>query len=159
MAVPGFRAVKLHQMTSNRQHTSTNTHPCSAATPPQVTWVPPTSSGCFNAFSVSGKDVQTGRYLPTQSVDSGLSARFSGLASGATYEFSVQATGPAGKSGYAGARAAMPPSYLYERPDAPSDARVVAQSDSSARLTWGLPPGNPKVDNYEITAVPVNATG
>jgi len=127
----------------------------------QVAWLPPTSSGCFSSFVVSAKDVGTGKWLPTQTVESALRTQYKGLTSGATYEFSVQAVGAAGKkSGWGeSAKAALPPSFLYVRADAPTELKAVALSDSSAKLTWALPPGNPKVDSYEVTAVPTNATG
>jgi hypothetical protein len=135
------------------------THPLPLSRARQVVWLPPGGGGCFNSFTVSGKDAKGGAALPAQTVDSGLTATFANLKPGATYEFTVTASGPAGKASAAPASAALPPAFLNVRPDAPTGLRVVALDDSSAKVAWGLPPGNPKVDTYEITAVPVNATG
>jgi hypothetical protein len=124
----------------------------------QLVWLPPASGGCATSFVATARDPVTGSAV-SQTVDSGLSATFNDLKSGRTYDFTVAAGGPAGAGAPAAARAAMPPAQLDVRPDAPTNLKVVALDDSSAQVSWGLPPGNPKVDTYEITVVPVNATG
>lgn len=71
----------------------------------------------------------------------------------------VSPSGPAGGGGSASARAAMPPAFLDATPDAPEALTSAATSDSSVRIAWQLPAGNPKVDSYAVKVVPVNATG
>lgn len=103
--------------------------------------------------------MKTGAALTPQTVDNALTASFTGLTAGATYEFSVAATGPAGSGTASTSQLAVSPATLDVVPDAPENFNAVALGDTSAKLTWGLPPGNPKVDSYAIQAVPVNATG
>ncbi|GBF88069.1 hypothetical protein Rsub_00781 [Raphidocelis subcapitata] len=124
-----------------------------------VIWIPPSSDGCFDKFTITAKDAGTGKALETKSSSDGLRVTYSGLTPGATYEFSVTANGPAGSGGGASARAALPPSTLDVTPEAPESLTSVAVAEDSASLTWALPAGNPKVDVYDIQAVPVNATG
>jgi hypothetical protein len=125
----------------------------------QVLWIPSSDKGCFNTFVVNGKDTATGAALETQKSTSALRATFSDLTPGAVYEFSVQATGPAGASGTKYAKVAMPPSTLDVTPDAPEGVRAVGVEGGKVKVLWSLPPGNPKVDSYAVRATPVNATG
>lgn len=122
-------------------------------------WLPPPDGGCISSFKVAAKDTATGRWLDTKTVSDGLSTEYTGLTPGATYEFYVMPQGPAGSASGLSARAAMPPAQLDVKPDAPENLDVVATGEGSVKLSWGLPPGNPKVDQYTIQAVPVNATG
>lgn len=132
-----------------------------ARAPPhqQVLWLPPTSGGCVTGFTVTAKDVATGAQAGSQQADKELRASFEGLKPGATYEFSVAPSGPAGGGGAATGRAAMPPATLDVTPDAPEALASAATGGESARLTWQKPAGNPQVDYYRIQVVAVNATG
>lgn len=80
-------------------------------------------------------------------------------AAGGQYEFTVTASGPAGAGGGKSARAAVPPALLDAVPDGPEGLAATATGETTVRLSWGIPAGNPKVDSYEIKAVPVNSTG
>lgn len=149
-------------------HTTTlSSTPTTPTTPPkttypkqqQVLWLPPTTGGCVTSFSVNAKDVSSGATVASKTSDKELKATFEGLSSGATYEFYVTPNGPKGSGGGLGAKAAMPPSQLDETPEGPEALASAATSDTSARLTWSPPAGNPKVDSYSIKIIPVNATG
>lgn len=107
-------------------------------------WIPPASDGCFDKFTITAKDVGTGKALATQTSTDALRVTFSGLYPGATYEFAVTANGPAGSGGAVTARAAVPPATLDVTPDAPESLTSVAVGENTAELTWALPAGNPK---------------
>jgi hypothetical protein len=133
--------------------------PSRHAPAPQVLWIPSNDKGCFNTFIVNGKDTATGQALTTQKSTDALRATFTDLTPGATYEFTVQASGPAGTSGTKYTKVAMPPSTLDVTPEAPEGVRAVGVEGGKVKVLWSLPPGNPTVDQYTIRATPVNATG
>lgn len=122
-------------------------------------WIPPSEGGCVTSFKVVAKDTATSRVAGEQDSSDQLRVSFSGLTSGATYEFTVTPSGPGGGGQSASAKAAMPPAFLYVTPDAPEVLTAAATGETSVQLKWAAPAGNPKVDSYAIQIVPVNATG
>jgi len=126
----------------------------------QVVYLAPNDTACLDSFVLSAKDTTSGSSLPQRTVSDGLSAVYAGLQKGHTYEFSVTANSKAKGGGKPlKTRAALPPALLDAKPGAPERFRAVATGDSTVKLTWDLPAGNPKVDGYVITVRQTNSTG
>lgn len=145
-------------------HTRATPHPRPT---PQVIFLPPNGTACFDAFIVSGKEVSapkgsasgTPSTLPTQTVEA-LFATFAGLTPGATYQFDVAASSKSAGSGAPlAARAALPPAFLDAKPGPPETFRAVALSDSTMQLNWSTPAGNPKVDGFGVSVRQTNSSG
>ena len=137
--------------------------PVNAAIPPrpapQMAWLMPSRGGCFDEFVVSARNQETGRPLPPRRVRDA-NATFKDLSPGATYSFSIAASGNGGTGPTSTAAAAMLPNFLPGVAPGPPDALAgKALNATSVQLMWGRPSGNPKVDEYVIKAVPANATG
>jgi hypothetical protein len=125
----------------------------------EVTFLPPNSTACFDAFVVSARDSGGGAAPPPQTVD-GLSAVFTGLTPGATYEFAVRAQSAGRGAGPAlTAPATLPPGLLDAKPGPPERFRAVATGEGSMQLSWDLPAGNPRVDGYAVRVLQTNETG